>query len=178
MIVFNFCGEPGAGKSTAAPELYTAFKRAGYETELVGEAARDFIYLGGKAPLYDNQFYVSGLQWERLYRLERSGIEVAISDSPLMQGLLYAEHLLYYDELKALLQKCNDSFPHTYNIWVKRNWPYREKNRNQTESEALAMSAKARKLIGPIWKEVNGDAEGLLGLRHDALALAAHLTGR
>jgi predicted ATPase len=178
MIVFNFCGEPGAGKSTAAPELFTAFKRAGYEAELVGEAARDFIYQQGKQPLFDNQFFVSGLQWERLYRLERCGIEVAISDSPLMQGLLYAEHLPYYSELHILLQKCHDHFPHTFNIFLKRNWPYVTENRNQTEIEAMALIPKIRQLVGPMWREVNGDEAGLLAVRRDALDLASHLLRR
>jgi hypothetical protein len=175
MIVFNFCGEPGAGKSTAAPELFTAFKRAGFEAELVGETARDYIYAQAKAPLFDNQFLISGLQWERLFRLERCGVEVAISDSPLMQGLLYSETMPYYIELKALLQKCHDQFPHTYNIFLKRNWPYVAVNRNQTEAEAQDLIPKVRELVGPMWREVNGDEAGLLAVRRDALELARRL---
>jgi hypothetical protein len=172
MIVFNICAAPGGGKSTAAADLFAAFKKEGYHAELVGEAAREFIYSEGKAALFDNQFLVSGLQWERLYRLHRCGIEIAISDSPIIQGLLYAEHFPYYKELKAILQKCHDQFPHTYNIFLKRNWPYVSENRNQTEEEATAMIPKIRQLVGPMWREVNGDEAGLLTVRRDALRLA------
>jgi hypothetical protein len=178
MIVFNFCGEPSSGKTTAAPDLFCTFKRAGHEAELVGETARDYIYLQGKAPLFDNQLLIGGQQWERLYRLYRSGVEIAVSDSPLMQGMLYARHHIYFDELRATLQKANDFFPHTYNIFLKRNWPYVAKNRNQTEEEALALIPFARELVGPIWREVNGDEEGLALLKRDALALVRKILGR
>lgn len=177
MIVFNICAAPGGGKSTAAADLFAAFKKEGYHAELVGEAARDFIYAQGKAALYDNQFLIGGLQWERLYRLYRCGIEVAISDSPLIQGLLYASHMPYYNELKALLQQCDSQFP-AYNVFVHRTAPYVEKNRNQTEAESDALIPKIRQLVPNFWLEVEGNTEGLTTLRTGALALAAGLLRR
>ena len=178
MIVFNLCAEPGGGKSTAAADLYVTFKRAGIEAELVGETAREYIYGQGKAPLFDNQFLIGGQQWERLLRLHRCGVPVAVSDSPIMQGMLYAEHLPYYNELKALLWKCNQFFPNTYNIFIKRAWPYQGANRNQTEAEAAAMTVKAKELVGPIWKEVFGDEAGMASLRTDCLQLVQTLLAK
>lgn len=170
MILFNVWAAPGSGKTTTATALYLAFKKAGYHTDLVGETARDVIYTQATCQLVDNQFLISGQQWERLKRLERYGVEVAVCDSPLMQGLLYAAHFPYFRQLKDILEVCDATYP-TYDVFVHRAFPYKAAERIQTEEEAHALEPAIRDLAGKrgFWKEIKGNDDGINELIQSAL---------
>lgn len=150
MNVIQLFGGPGAGKSTVAAYLYYRFKKAGFRAELVGEAAREIIYNsdpGVTAPqLIDNQLLLSGLQYERLLRLKHHEIEVAISDSPLVQGVLYAPQEQQH-ELHALLGSFTRGFNNT-NVFIERELGrYDKESRAQTEAEAVLLDVKTKELL-------------------------------
>jgi hypothetical protein len=104
MILFDMYGGPGAGKSVASGALYVALKNIGIRASLVNEAATELILSGAKAPCFDNQLLIAGMQWERVLRLARHNCTVAISDSPLIQGLMYCKSN-YAEELRGTIRK-------------------------------------------------------------------------
>jgi hypothetical protein len=161
MKLINLSGGPGSGKSTSAAIVFSELKLAGYRVELVGEAAKEIAYDGTHA-LFENQILLTGMQYQRIHRLSRSGCEIAISDSPLIQGVMYAEELAYYPELVNLIRKVEAQFQ-TYNVFIKRIKPFDNFGRMQKdEAEAKQFDPKARKLIGNFWMEVDGNREGAL----------------
>jgi hypothetical protein len=88
---------------------------------LLYEPSRDLIYGGvpNTVPpqLLDNQILMVGETYERVLRLKRHGVEVAVSDSPIAQCLLYCQNHPYYQNLKAVIQDIEPSFD-TYNVFI------------------------------------------------------------
>ena len=152
MKIINLFGGPGAGKTTLAYYLAYRFKQAGFRAELVGEAAREIIYdrnppdpdTGGVArQLIDNQFLISGLQSERIQRLFRRGVEVAIADSPLRMGLMYVNDPGMRTALKLAIRRFEEGYPHQLNVRVQRTpGKYDKESRAQTEHEATVLDDK------------------------------------
>lgn len=175
MIVFENYAGPGGGKSVASAALYVGLKNIGIRAALVNEAATELILSDGKAPCFDNQLLIGGMQWERVLRLSRHNCQVAISDSPLIQGLLYSEHLPYHEELKLIIRKIEKQFQ-TYKVFVHRNAPYDTFGRNQTAEDAAALDQIAYDLGAPYWLEITGDHEGQQSLVRAARELLTSLT--
>ena len=156
MKIINLFGGPGSGKTTLAYYPAYRFKQAGFRAELVGEAAREIIYDrnppregGTAAQLIDNQLLITGMQAERIKRLERHGIEVAIADSPLRMGLLYVrEHEMRW-ALQAAIAAFDKEFQHQRNVLVQRTvGKYDRESRAQSEEEAIELDNKIQALIG------------------------------
>ena len=155
------------GKTTLSYYLAYRLKKEGFRAELVGEAAREHIYDSAQGvtspPLLDNQLLLVGQQYERTLRLERHGIEVAVSDSPLIQGLLYCRGHVYYENLMKTIRDVEPRFD-TYNVLIHpRPGSYDQESRRQREDEARALDATVRELMGNFWLEINWDQESLLG---------------
>lgn len=88
MIVINFFAGAGAGKPTISAEIFAKLKKLGYKTELVGEYAKEQILQQNLEALKD-QLWLFANQAHRLRALEKSGVEIAVSDSPLLLNLIY-----------------------------------------------------------------------------------------
>lgn len=171
MNVIQLVGGPGAGKSTIAAYLFYRFKKAGYRTELVGEAAREIIYNANPGStarqLMDNQMLVTGMQYERLQRLKRHGVAFAINDSPILQGLLYVnavERLLMqplFEQMAKQFQTTNVFIQRTPGVWDRES-------RAQNEAEAIMQDSMASKLLTSNYIMKWGEEEKL------ADALLAH----
>lgn len=76
-----------------------------------------------------------GSQYRKQKDLERYGVDIAISDSPLQLQLTYCRSKDYYDELVALVNKLQKEFDNK-NVYIKRASPYQMHGRMQTEAEA------------------------------------------
>jgi predicted ATPase len=92
MIVANLVGGPGIGKSTIALELAGYMKRHHPEivVEYVEEAAKSLTWNEHRG--ISSTPFVTGKQYNKLKRLERHGVDLAITDSVLFSSLFYNEY--------------------------------------------------------------------------------------
>lgn len=148
MKLVNLFGGPGSGKSTAAATLFSILKTENHTVELVGEFAKELIYLGNEIQLV-NQVYVMGSQYRKQKDLQRYGIELGICDSPLQLQLTYCKKCPYYQEIKALIEKLTAEFDNC-NVFIERAAPYQLYGRVQSQVEADILSQE-------IWESMNGN---------------------
>jgi hypothetical protein len=160
-LVINLFGGPGSGKSTTAAGLFFKLKTAGVNCELVGEYAKDKTWEGASL---DNQIYVFGKQYHRQWRL-LEGVDVIITDSPLLFSLYYGE----YDNVeleRAFHELVLQSFNQFNNLsfFVKRVKAFNSAGRSQTLYEAKVIDFDLRQILEDYslpYNVVNGDADGL-----------------
>ena len=142
MIVVNLYGGPGAGKSTGAAYVFSRLKEAGVAAELVTEFAKDLTWDHSRAIL--DQMFVFGTQYHRLARLELDGVQVAVTDSPLLLSVIYAKNdtrmkrkLSDRDRqvVAEAMKRLNASFDNR-DFVIRRVKPYVGAGRNETEAEA------------------------------------------
>lgn len=142
MKVVNLFSGPGAGKSTAAAYIFARLKSKHIDTELVGEVAKELIYLGNEVQLV-NQPKILGCQYGKLVDLKRNKIQVAISDAPLAMQLVYCQDKPYYKEIEAFSRVLNSEFDNI-NIFIRRCNPYQTYGRVHSEAEALVLDKKIK----------------------------------
>jgi len=161
LLVVNFAAGPGAGKSTAAMRITSDLKSKGVRAELVTEYAKDLEWSGRNGEMSD-QLYMLAKQHQRLRRL-RGKVEVAISDSPLPLGLVYAGGTPYETPaFERLLMERFRSFTNL-NFFVERTKDYEKFGRQQSEEEARALDDRIRKTFGRLqipMITISGDAIG------------------
>ncbi len=137
MKIISLFGGPGTGKSTTAAGLFALMKHEGCKVELVLEYAKEMTYERRDNVLSD-QLYMLAKQNRRLERLKDHGLDWAITDSPLLLGLVYA-HPLYLrgTNFREFILQLYDTYDNI-NIFLKRIKSYSEIGRNQSEEEAKA----------------------------------------
>lgn len=169
MIVVNIWGGPGSGKTTLAYYLTYICKKAGLRAEFVGEAAREeHIYDSTPGiippPLLDNQILLAGQQYERIVRLRRHNFQVAISDSPVQQGVLYCTNPSHTRLLTPLVFSLQNELK-SINIFANREpGTFDAESRVQrNEAEAAAFDEKVRSLAPSMQFEAHWGSEFSLG---------------
>lgn len=135
MIVVNLFGGPGCGKSTGAAYIFARLKGRGVKVELVTEFAKDLTW--DKSEGLADQAYVFGNQFHRLYRCARAGVQVVVTDSPLLFSLVYRQpnEGPFGDEFAAYVRTCHRYFANL-NFLITRRKPYEQTGRIETEEEA------------------------------------------
>jgi hypothetical protein len=161
MIVVNLFGGPGCGKSTGAAYVFSRLKEAGVNVELVTEFAKDLTW--DKSDALNDQLYVFANQFHRLYRCERSGVDVAVTDSPLLLSYLYRDKLnpFFAEPFADYIEYCHSWFDNL-NFFVKRVKPYNPCGRREDEASAKAMDKKIRAVLKgfAVLHEVDGMSTG------------------
>ncbi len=133
MIVINLFGAPGAGKSTAAHGIVSELKMLGAEVEMATEYAKILKFTDRH---YDasRQIHVFAKQEYMLDVFRSSNIEFVVTDSPLLNSIIYKpEH--YYKSFDAFVFDVFNSFSNI-NFLLKRQHPYSTVGRWQSEAEA------------------------------------------
>lgn len=153
-LIVNLHGGPGTGKSTNAAGLFSELKYRGINSELVTEYAKDKVW-EGSLDVLDNQVYLLGKQYHRLWRL-KDKVDVIVTDSPLTLLFHYGrkEGSEFTDFVFHLYNKFTN-----INIFLERQKEYNPSGRVQTEEEAKMIDEKIL---------VNLDQYGIPYTRHPA----------
>ena len=134
MLVVNFFGGPGAGKSTLAANVFSELKYNYVEAELVPEYAKQLVW-SGRNDLLSNQKLVFDAQFHSIIHLQGK-IDVAVVDSPLPLSVIYDP-----SQDKELKRVILDSFHYfdNLNYFVGRTESYSKVGRIHDEDQALAI---------------------------------------
>ena len=143
-IVVNLFGAPGAGKSTGAAYIFSKLKMNGVNAELVTEFAKDKVWEENSEVFKpNNQIYLLGKQFYRMSRC-KDKVNVIVTDSPLPLSILYNKSTVLSQSFNDVVMDCYNIFDNM-NYFVKRNKPYNQVGRLQTEAESDVLAAN---LIG------------------------------
>lgn len=138
LTVVNFFGGPCTGKSTTSAGLFNLMKREYRNVELVTEYAKDLVW-SERGNMFTEQDYIFAKQNHRLRRLVGK-VDTAISDSPLILGLIYKEKdypLSFAPFVKETFESYNN-----INIYLRRTHQYQTLGRNQDEAGSDRVSAE------------------------------------
>ena len=140
----NLFGGPGTGKSTMAASLYAELKNYGntvghtIQTELIREYVKNWAWENRKITGFD-QVYIFAKQLRAEEVCLRNGVDVIVSDSPIVLSYMYAVayNLPGKSEIRSLVQSFEQQYP-SKNIFLKRDYslPYNQKGRYQSLQEA------------------------------------------
>lgn len=150
--IIDFYGGPGTGKSTSAAYLYYLMKDAGLSVELVREYVKDWAWEKRQVSNYD-QFYLFGKQIRRESMLYEK-VDYIITDSPIFQGLYYAEkyspeHVRLGIEAAtyAFYKQAHADGHNHYHVFLQRSKPYNPEGRYQSLEEAQLIDQGIKDLL-------------------------------
>jgi hypothetical protein len=150
--IINLYGGPGTGKSTSAAYLYYLLKSLGKNVELVREYVKDWAWEKRNISSYD-QLYLFGKQSRRESMLY-GRVEYIVTDSPVLQGLYYADKYCPTTIARGLenvtdafyLQAMNDGHQH-FHVFLNRSKEYNPEGRYQTLDQALEIDKGVKRLL-------------------------------
>ena len=161
-LVLNLYGGPGVGKSTIAAGVFAKLKWQGVNCEMALEFAKDKVW-EKSAHILDNQIYVFGKQYHRIYRL-LGQVDVIITDSPLLNSILYYRGnnefftKMVFEEHQQL---------RNFNAFLKRLKPYNPAGRLQDEDKARALDKRIAHILeylGEDYFTYPGDQESVFAI--------------
>lgn len=139
----NFYGGPGVGKSTLAARVYADLSRAGIvSVEIVREFVKPWAYEGHKLDLFD-QVYTFGNQLWAEHRLFKAGVEVIVTDSPILLQCVYTAALNHAvaKQLERVALQYERTYP-SLDFLVQRQTPYRRLGRFEDEQELSELDTR------------------------------------
>lgn len=146
MIIINFCGAAGVGKSTAALGLAYEMKKRYIEVELVDEYAKRLVYANSKHMMADQLKILAEQNSRHFYASQPyNGIEYVVTDSPLLLSAFYAPDT-YPKSFSDYVVDAFNSY-NNFNIFIERTHPYNPKGRLQTEEESDADNIRMKDFL-------------------------------
>ena len=133
LLVLNLFGAPGAGKSTAAHGIVSELKMLGAEVEMASEYAKILNFTERK---YDagRQIHVFSKQEYMLDAFRASNVEIVVTDSPLINSVIYKPEN-YYKSFDNFVLDVFNSFENI-NFLLCRKHKYSTLGRWQSEEDA------------------------------------------
>lgn len=152
--VINIFGGPGAGKSIACADIFSALKKKGINCEMAREFAKDIAWKVTPAkgekidPRIAEQFFkdqqsIFGRQSERQSDLEHK-VDVIVTDSPLLNSIIY-DGKKDIDFHRSVFNRFDEYENHNY--FLDRVFPYEEEGRYQSEEEAKEVDRAIIRLL-------------------------------
>ena len=159
MLIVNFFGAPGAGKSTGAAYVFSRLKMAGVKCELATEFAKDAVWENNQEVLR-NQIKILGEQYFKITRCEGK-VDVLVTDSPLINCYYYNSDRSLGNGFKQLVFDLFGKYENM-NFFINRTKPYVQEGRVQDEEESNIVGEELKDTIlatGIPFEEYNGDIE-------------------
>ncbi len=166
-LVINMYGGPGTGKSTTAAGVFHQLKLQGVNCEMALEYAKDKVWEDSTQVL-DNQLYVFGKQFHRIWRL-LGKVDIIISDSPLLNSILYYEDKNPFFPEMVLFEH---NRLNNLDVLLERVKNYNPAGRLQTEEKARELDAKIKGILdieSPDYLNVAANADAVNIIVHHAL---------
>lgn len=141
-LIVNFFGGPGTGKSTTCAGVFHKLKLSGVNCEMALEYAKDRVW-EGSGHVLDNQLYVFGKQYHRIWRL-LDKVDVVLTDSPLLNSILYyQDENPYFTDMVAFEHSRLSNF----NVFLQRVKPYNPSGRLQDEQKAKELDVRIQEIL-------------------------------
>lgn len=166
-LVVNLFAGPGAGKTTAATDIFSELKWSGVNAEYVPEWIKNMVW-ENREKVFQNQLYVFGKQHYNISRL-LGEVDVVVTDSPLLFSSFY----------NKLLSNTFDKFVFeefsrftNMNYFVNRVKPYNPKGRLETEDKAKDNDIKIKEMLDKnniIYIDIEGSKKGVTMVVNDVL---------
>ena len=167
-IVVNCFGGPGTGKSVLSADLFARLKRKGIHAEYIQEYAKDCVF-GDNFHILDNQLYVFGKQFNRIFRV-LDKVNVIVTDAPLLNNILYNnfknqnQKECFTSLIKSIV---HDDNMNNFNILLERDVPYEELGRMQDLEDAKKLDAICKNILDDDTEDYitfnpNGDIDQLV----------------
>lgn len=157
MIIINFFGAPGAGKSTGAAYVFARLKMAGVNCEFITESVKDTIWEKGQS-VFNEQIKMLGEQYLKIKSCEDK-VDVLITDSSLINGYFYNSSSILEDDLKRLSLDLFYKY-NNMNFFINRTKPYISEGRSQTEAESDQIGIEIKQTLNKLsipFMEYDGD---------------------
>jgi hypothetical protein len=142
----NFYSGPGTGKTTTSSDVFAKLKNRvihggmDIQVELVQEYIKNWAWEGRK-PIGFDQVYVCAKQMRREEIPLRNGVDLIVTDSPLLMQCAYARkyNVPCWEHLVGAVEEFEKVYP-SFHIFLERgDRPYVAKGRFQTTEEAKQM---------------------------------------
>jgi hypothetical protein len=142
--IINFFAGPGSGKSSLASGLFSEMKWLNINCELVTEFAKDLFWEDRETTL-KNQIYVTAKQYNKIHRLVGK-VDYVLVDSPLLLGIIYREADSITGSFDKFVLAMHKSMMNV-NYFVRREKPYHQPGRSQSQIEAKQLDVKIIRLL-------------------------------
>lgn len=137
-LVINLIGGPCSGKSTVAAGIFYALKSRGINCEMALEYVKDKVWEESFRTM-DDQFYIFGKQYHRIWRL-CGKVDVVITDNSLLNSVIYDSSKSQYFS-KFVVEQFNVFNNRTYFIQRNPN-VYQQEGRIQGVKDALNIDSE------------------------------------
>lgn len=144
-VVLNLFGGPGIGKSSTAAGLFFHLKKNHFDVELTTEFAKEVVWDQNMELLYD-QIFVFANQNRRVQRM-MGKVDYVVTDSPTILVLIYAKHMDRHNAAFDALVTETFKSQRSVNFFLKRDVPYDNNGRYQTEEAALEIDHEIEQLL-------------------------------
>jgi hypothetical protein len=166
-LILNLYGGPGTGKSTTAAGVFHQLKLLGVNCEMASEWAKEKVWAGEEVTL-NNQLYVFGKQYHRIWRL-LGKVDIVVTDSPLLLSVLYyKDENPYFTEMVAF----EYSRLNNLDVLLGRVKKYNPAGRLQSEEKAKHLDVAIKEIldsINPTYINIPADASAVQEITHQAL---------
>lgn len=142
MLLVNFVGEAGAGKTTATAGLFYGLKTSGFTVEMVTEYSKE-LWIAGDTKTLSDELLVFSEKYRRIARMRN--VDIVLSDSPLINSVVYGGDQ-FGAEAKAFYARVAEEFDNIY-IIIDRQVDYVTFGRNPDETSAKACGSAIVALI-------------------------------